>query len=94
MKIQNIIGIDGYTLLIYCSLDQLYSFSIIDFSGIAFNFDSIFLTAEEANVKGRAAVEIARDFDRNLKQVMRPSAPELFWQQHFADPGLDSLDGD
>ncbi len=63
MKIQNVIGIDGYTLLIYRSLDQLYRFSIIDFSGIAFNFDSIFLTAEEANVKGRAAVEIACDFD-------------------------------
>ncbi len=65
MKIQNVIGIDGYTLLIYRSLDQLYRFSIIDFSGIVFNFDSIFLTAEEANVKGRAAVEIACDFDCN-----------------------------
>ena len=65
MKIHNVIGIDGYTLLIYCSLDQLYRFSIIDFSGIPFNFDSIFLTAEEANVKGRAAVEIACNFDCN-----------------------------
>ncbi|BAZ44549.1 hypothetical protein NIES4102_15600 [Chondrocystis sp. NIES-4102] len=63
MEIQNVIGINGYTLLIYRSLDQLYRFSIIDFSGIAFNFDSIFLTAEEANFKGRAAVEIACDFD-------------------------------
>ena len=85
MKIQNVIGINGYTLLIYRSLDQLYFFSIIDLSGIAFNFDSIFLTAEEANVKGRAAVEIARDFDRNLKQVMEPSISDL---------GLDSLDDD
>ncbi|MGL5077477.1 MAG: hypothetical protein ACRDBG_16845 [Waterburya sp.] len=65
MKIQNVVGINGYTLLIYRSLDQLYRFSIIDFSGIAFNFDSIFLTAEEANFKGRAAVEIACDFDRH-----------------------------
>lgn len=54
MKIQNVIGIDGYTLLIYRSLDQLYRFSIIDFSGIPFSFDSIFLTAEEAKSKGLA----------------------------------------
>ncbi|MCC0178244.1 hypothetical protein I4641_14785 [Waterburya agarophytonicola K14] len=66
MTIQNIIGINGYTLLVYRTLDKLYHFSIIDFSGIAFNFDSIFLTAEEANVKGRAAVEIACEFDHNL----------------------------
>jgi hypothetical protein len=65
MKIQNVIGISGYTLLIYSSLDQLYRFSIIDFSGMAFSFDSIFLTAEEANIKGRAAVEMAFDFDHN-----------------------------
>jgi hypothetical protein len=68
MKIQNVVGIDGYTLLVYRSFDQLYRFSIIDFAGIAYNFDSIFLTAEEANVKGRAAVEIAFDFDRNQHQ--------------------------
>ncbi len=67
MKIQNVIGIDGYTLLIYRSLDRLYRFSIIDFSGIAFNFDSIFLTAEEANVKGRAAIKIACEFDANTQ---------------------------
>lgn len=67
MKIQDVIGIDGYTLLIYRSLDRLYRFSIIDFSGIAFNFDSIFLTAEEANIKGRAAVEIACEFDLNTQ---------------------------
>ena len=65
MEINNIIGINGYTLLIYRTIDKLYHFSIIDFSGIAFNFDSIFLTAEEANIKGRAAVEMAREFDHN-----------------------------
>lgn len=64
MKIHNVIGIDGYTLIVYCSLDQLYRFSIIDCSGIAFNFDNLFLTAEEASIKGRAAIEIAFDFDR------------------------------
>ena len=67
MEIKDVIGIDGYTLLIYRSLDRLYRFSIIDFSGIAFNFDSLFLTAEEANIKGRAAVEIACEFDLNTQ---------------------------
>jgi len=66
MEIKNVIGINGYTLLVYRTLDKLYHFSIIDFSGIPFNFDSIFLTSEEANVKGRAAVEIACEFDHNL----------------------------
>ena len=66
MEIKDVIGIDGYTLLIY-RLDKLYRFSIIDFSGIAFNFDSLFLTAEEANIKGRAAVEIACEFDLNTQ---------------------------
>lgn len=65
MKIQNIIGIDGYTLLVYRSPDRLYRFSIIDSLGIAFNFDSIYLTAEEAKIKGRHAIEIAFDFDRH-----------------------------
>lgn len=66
MEIKNIIGINGYTLLIYRTLDKLYHFSVIDFSGIPFNFDSIFLTAEEANVKGRAAIEMACEFDHNF----------------------------
>jgi hypothetical protein len=66
MEIKDVIGIDGYTLLIYRTVDKLYHFSIIDFSGIPFSFDSIFLTAEEANVKGRAAVEIACEFDHNI----------------------------
>lgn len=67
MKIEHVIGIDGYTLLVYRSSDQLYRFSIIDFSGISFSFDSIFLTAEEANIKGRAAVEIACEFDSSVQ---------------------------
>lgn len=66
MKVQDLIGIDGYTLVVYSSPDLLYRFSIIDSSGIAFRFDSIFLTAEEAKVKGRAAMEIAFDFDKHL----------------------------
>jgi hypothetical protein len=65
MKIQNVIGIDGYTLLVYRLSDRLYRFSIIDSLGIAFNFDNIFLTPEEATIKGRSAIEIAFDFDKH-----------------------------
>jgi len=65
MIIENVIGIDDYTLLVYRSDDHLYRFSIIDALGIAFSFDNVFLTAEEANMKGRAAVEIAFDFDKH-----------------------------
>jgi len=68
MKIQNVIGIDGYTLLVYRSLDHLYHFSIIDLSGMIFGFDNIFLTADEANIKGRAAVNMAGKFDHNPQQ--------------------------
>jgi hypothetical protein len=64
MTIQHVIGIDGYTLLVYRSSDQLYRFSIVDVSGIAFNFDSLFLTAEEAKIKGRDAIENAFSFER------------------------------
>lgn len=65
MIIQNVVGINGYTLLVYRASDYLYRFSIVDSLGIAFNFDNVFLTAEEANIKGRVAVEIAFDFDRH-----------------------------
>lgn len=65
MTIQSVTGIDGYTLLVFRSDDHLYRFSIVDALGIAFSFDNVFLTAEEANIKGRAAVEIAFDFDKH-----------------------------
>ena len=67
MKIQDVIVIDGYTLLIYRSSDRRYRYSIIDFSGIPFDFDSISISAAEAKLKGRAAVKIASDFDRNTQ---------------------------
>ena len=66
MKIKDVIGIDGYTLIVYRSVELLYHFGIIDSSGIAFRFDSIFLTAEEAKARGREAMDIAFDFDKHL----------------------------
>ena len=68
MKIETLVGLKGYTLIVYRGFDYLYRFSIIDFSGILYNFDSIFLTAQEANQKGREAVELAFDFDLKKHQ--------------------------
>ena len=67
-KIYSIIGIDDFTLLVYRSEDRLYRFSIIDGYGCAFNFDGVVTTEEEASVKGRIAIEIALDFDRNFSR--------------------------
>ena len=68
MNIYNVTGIDGYTLLIYRPLDRLYRFSIIDLSGTVFSFDSVFLTADEAAIHGRKAIEMAYEFDREGQQ--------------------------
>ena len=68
MKIQSLLGIGGYTLVVYRGFDDLYRFSIIDFTGLPYNFDSLFLTAPEALSQGREAVKLAFDFDVNQKQ--------------------------
>ena len=68
MKIETLIGIKGYTLMVYRGTDYLYRFCIIDFTGVSYNFDSTFLTAEEANQKGKDAVDLAFDFDLKKQQ--------------------------
>ena len=68
MKIYSVVGIDGFTLLVYCLADRLYRFSIIDSLGTAFNFDGVFTTEEEASAKGRIAIEISLDFDKNFSR--------------------------
>lgn len=66
MKIETVIGIKNYTLMVYYRPnDGLYGFSLIDCAGVTYNFDSIFMTAEEAYHKGRNAVQLAFNFDRN-----------------------------
>ena len=67
-KIYSVIGINNFTLLVYQSEDRLYRFSIIDSSGNAFNFDGVFTMEEEASAKGRIAIEIALDFDKNFSR--------------------------
>ncbi|MGF1539717.1 MAG: hypothetical protein ACFCU5_04580 [Pleurocapsa sp.] len=68
MKIDTLVGINNYTLVIYAYPDGFYRFCIIDSTGIPYNFDSMFLTAEEANQKGKDAVNLAYEFDLNEYQ--------------------------
>jgi hypothetical protein len=68
MNIGTLVGINDYTLMVYAYPDGFYRFSIIDATGIPYNFDSAFLTAEEADRKGRDAVNLACEFDLNEYQ--------------------------
>ncbi len=68
MKIETLIGINEYTLVVYAYPDGFYRFCIIDSLGIPYDFDSVFLSAEEANQKGRDAVNLACEFDLNEYQ--------------------------
>lgn len=65
MKIDTLLGIDDYTLMIYAYPDGFYRFSIIDAIGMSYDFDSIFINAEDARQKGKEAVKLAFEFDLN-----------------------------
>ena len=65
MKIDTLLGIDDYTLMIYAYPDGFYRFSIIDSIGMSYDFDSIFINAEDARQKGKEAVKLAFEFDLN-----------------------------
>lgn len=65
MKIDTLLGIDNYTLMVYAYPDGFYRFSIIDPLGISYDFDSVFLNAENACQKGKDAVKLAFEFDLN-----------------------------
>lgn len=68
MKIETLIGLDNYTLMVYAYPDGFYRFCIIDPTGIAYDFDSIFLNSEDAIEKGTDAVKLAFEFDGNEYQ--------------------------
>jgi hypothetical protein len=65
MKIDTLVGINNYTLMIYSYSKGFYSFSIIDCSGAAYNFDSIFSNSKDAYESGKNAVKLAFEFDLN-----------------------------
>ena len=65
MKIDTLVGINNYTLLIYSYPKGFYRFCIIDCAGVAYNFDSIFANAKAAYESGKNAVKLAFEFDIN-----------------------------
>lgn len=65
MKIDTLVGIDNYTLLVYYYPTGFYQFCIIDGAGKTYSFNSIFLNAKDAYERGKNAVRLAFDFDIN-----------------------------
>lgn len=65
MKIDTLVGIDNYTLVIYYYPTGFYQFCIIDRAGKSYNFNSIFLNAQDAYERGKNAIKLAFDFDVN-----------------------------
>ncbi len=68
MKIDTLVGIDNYTLMIYSYAKGVYSFCLIDPSGISYNFDSMFLNSKDAYESGKNGVKLAFEFDLNQYQ--------------------------
>ncbi|MGF1539718.1 MAG: hypothetical protein ACFCU5_04585 [Pleurocapsa sp.] len=65
MKIDTLVGINNYTLMVYSYPKGFYSFCIIDRSGATYNFDSIFSNSTDAYFSGKNAVKLAFEFDLN-----------------------------
>jgi predicted Fe-Mo cluster-binding NifX family protein len=61
MRIEEVININGYTLMVYYTPGRCYQFSIIDVDGMVYDFDDIFYTAEAAEREGRAAIRVVSD---------------------------------
>ena len=56
MKIQTLIGIDGYSLLV-CGSRNLYSVSIIDRKTVVHSFEGIYPSLPRAIARGRAVIK-------------------------------------
>ena len=65
MKIQTLIGIDGYSLLV-CSSGNLYSVSIIDKKTIVHSFEGIYPSLPRAIARGRGVI-------KNLERRQQPA---------------------
>ena len=68
MKIDTLVGIANYTLVVYSYDKGFYQFCIIDRYGVMYNFDSIFSNSKDAYESGKNAVNLAFEFDLNKHQ--------------------------
>lgn len=60
MKIQTLIGIDGYSLLVCQGSGNLYSLSIINQKAIVYNFEGIYPSLFQAIARGKSVIENLR----------------------------------
>ncbi len=56
MKIQSVIGIDGYTLMVYLRHDRFYCFSVIDKKGKIYTCDNRFSNLDSATLLAISAI--------------------------------------
>ncbi len=66
MKIQALIGINGYSLLVCHGRGNLYSLSIVDRQIVVHNFEGIYPNLLQAIARGKSVIE-------NLKQQQKKS---------------------
>lgn len=57
MKIESVIGIDGYTLMVYLRHDRFYGFSVIDQKGKVYTCDSNFSSVDSATLLAVSAIK-------------------------------------
>jgi hypothetical protein len=56
VRIELIVAIDEYLLMVYYSPRRCYQFSVVDEIGIVHNFEEIYYTIAAAKNEGRAAI--------------------------------------
>jgi hypothetical protein len=56
IRIEYLIAIEDYILMVYYSSCHGYQFSIVDEIGIVYELDEIFYTAEAALTEGKTAI--------------------------------------
>lgn len=57
MKIQALLGINGYNLMVCQSTRNLYHFSILDRSIVVHNFDGVYPNLEAAIARGKSVIQ-------------------------------------
>lgn len=66
MKIQTLIGIDGYSLLISKGSKNSYSFSIVDREIVVHNFEGIYSNSDLAIARGKSVIENLKYWQHKL----------------------------
>ena len=65
MKIQTLIGVDGYSLLISQGSKNSYSFSIVDREIVVHSFEGIYPNSTMAIARGKSVIENLKYWQHN-----------------------------